>query len=172
MATIGEARRSAGIVRDAGGRIVGGSRLQKIGFLLEAAGLGEGFRFTYNRFGPFSKDLEDATRTAAVLGLVRETKQPATWGGVYSTFSTDLPQSPDISDARRQLAQEGARAGAVELYLAATAVYLAQEGVQDAWAETARHKPDEAGAGRLDRAKSLYDRLRQVPTPRALPQLV
>jgi uncharacterized protein len=172
MATVNEATRSAHIVRDAGGRIVGRTRLQKIGFLLEAAGLGEGFTFTYKHYGPYSENLADAARTAGLLGLLQETEQPATWGGVYSTFSTDMPQSSDVSAARRQFAQEGARAGAVELELAATALFLAQEGVQDAWAETARRKPDKAREGRLERAKTLYERLRQVPTPRALPQLV
>jgi uncharacterized protein len=171
MATISEAQRAASIVRDAGGRIIGRTRLQKVGFLLEAAGLGEGFNFKYRYYGPYSDELAAASQTATVLGLLTETEQPATWGGLYSTFFTDLPQTSTIPDARKTLAQEGARADAVELELAATALFLAQQGVQDAWAETARRKPDKTEAGRLDRAKRLYERLRQVKTPRALPQI-
>ena len=36
--------KAAAIVRDAGGRIVGRTKLQKIAYLLELSGLGEGFR--------------------------------------------------------------------------------------------------------------------------------
>ena len=171
MATITEAQRAAGIVRDAGGCIVGRTRLQKIGFLLETTGLGEGFAFGYKHYGPYSEDLTAASRTAVVLGLIQEMEQPASWGGLYSTFSTDLPQRSDVLEARRQIAQEAARADAVELELAATALFLAQEGVSNPWTETARRKPEKAALGRLEQAKVLYGRLRQVQTPRALPSL-
>ena len=46
----------ADIVRDAGGKIVGRTRLQKIGYLLELSGLGEGFSFDYRHYGPFSEE--------------------------------------------------------------------------------------------------------------------
>ena len=37
----------AEIIRAAGGEIVGRTRLQKVAYLLELAGLGHGFRFEY-----------------------------------------------------------------------------------------------------------------------------
>ena len=43
MAGLNDAHRAAEIVRDAGGHIVGRTRLQKIAYILEAAGLGGGF---------------------------------------------------------------------------------------------------------------------------------
>ena len=62
-------------------------------------------------------------------------------------------------------------ADAVELELAATALFLAKEGFPDPWTETARRKPEKADAGRLAKAKQLYDRLRAIQTPHPLPAL-
>src|SRR5215831_5394587 len=101
MATLDDARQAAAIVRDAGGRIVGRTRLQKIGFVLEAAGVGDGFPYRYKHYGPYSDELTSASRTAAVVGLINETEHAASWGGSYSTFATDLP--PDLETARARL---------------------------------------------------------------------
>jgi hypothetical protein len=62
-------------------------------------------------------------------------------------------------------------ADAVELELAATAAFLAHERVPEPWAERARRKPEKAESGRLERAKQLYSRLQQIPTPRPLPAI-
>lgn len=173
MATVEEARRAAAIVRDAGGRVVGRTRLQKMAFILEASGLGSGFPFIYKHYGPYSEELSSASRTAAILGLMNETESPASWGGTFSTFEARLPLDPNVPNARRRVAQETVNADAIELELAATALYLslARMGMSDVWAETARRKPDKAAGGRLDRARALYERIQQIQTPRALPQL-
>ena len=80
MATVEEARLVAAIVRDAGGRVVGRTRLQKMAFILEASGLGSGFPFIYKHYGPYSEELSNASRTAAILGILKETESPASWG--------------------------------------------------------------------------------------------
>jgi uncharacterized protein YwgA len=171
MAGLSEARRAAEIVRDAGGHIVGRTRLQKIAYFLEVAGLGAGFPFRYKHFGPYSEQLADAAQTARIVGMLREQEMPTTWGGLYSTYHSLLPQDFPVPEARRRLAQELAKADAVELELAATALYLAFERFQDPWGETARRKPDKADGGRLQRAHQLYQSLRIVPTPRSLPPI-
>jgi uncharacterized protein len=171
MATIEDARSAAAIVRDAGGRIVGRTRLQKIAFILEAAGLGCGFRFQYKHYGPYSEELTNASHTARVLGFITEAQQPATWGGTFSTFEASLPLDPNVAESRRRISRETAAADAVELELAATALFLAREGFPRAWDETARRKPDKAASGRLDRARILYERIRQIETPHPLPQV-
>ena len=51
-----ETEKAADIVRAAGGRVVGRTRLQKIGYLLELAGLGEGFPYAYRYYGPYSEE--------------------------------------------------------------------------------------------------------------------
>src|SRR5258708_12172064 len=94
MATVEEARRVAAIIRDAGGRVVGRTRLQKMAFILEASGLGSGFPFIYKHYGPYSEELSSASRTGAILGLLNETEAPASWGGSFSTFQVTFSPSP------------------------------------------------------------------------------
>jgi uncharacterized protein YwgA len=166
------AQKAAAIVRDAGGQIVGRTRLQKIAFILEAAGLGVGFPFRYKHYGPYSEQLTAASQWARMLGLMSESETVAAWGGVYSTFSTQMPLDPTTHPARHRIAQQMVNADAVELELAATALFLSSyEKVPDPWGETAHRKPDKAAHGRLDKARLLYQQLREIPTPHPLPQI-
>lgn len=167
------AMKTAAIVRDAGGRIVGRTRLQKIAYLLSIAGLEDGLTFAYKHYGPYSEELATASRDADLLGLLKETEQQASWGGTYSTYAV-LAAEPavNIHPARRRLAAEAAAADAVELELAATAAFLAREKYPDPWVETARRKPEKAEGGRIDRAKTLYRKLSAIETPVPLPAIV
>jgi uncharacterized protein len=169
MAGLSEAQRAAEIVRDAGGEIVGRTRLQKIAYILEAAGLGSGFPFRYKHYGPYSDLLADAAQTARIVGLLQEQEVVANWGGLYSTYYSRIPEDVRVNESRRLLAKELVNVDAVELELAATALFLAYERCPDPWGETARRKPDKADAGRLQRAQQLYRGLRRIPTPRPLP---
>lgn len=172
MASLNEARSAAEIVRDAGGHIVGRTRLQKIAYILEAAGLGAGFPFRYKHYGPYSEQLAGAAQTARIVGLLYEEETTATWGGLYSTYHSRLPQDFGVAEARRRLAQQLVNADAVELELAATALFLANERFPDPWRETARRKPDKAEGGRLEGACRLYYNLRNIPTPNPLPSIL
>jgi uncharacterized protein len=171
MADLDHAYRAAAIVRDAGSSIVGRTKLQKIAYFLEVAGLGAGFHFRYKHYGPYSEQLASAARHASALKLITEQESVANWGGLYSTFHSHIPADPVVNPARVRMAKEMVNADAVELELAATALFLASEGLSDPWAETVRRKPDKADAGRLDKAKKLYQRLRAVETPHPLPAL-
>jgi uncharacterized protein len=102
---------------------------------------------------------------------MHEHETVANWGGLYSTYYTELPNDANTPEARKRIAQQMVNADAVELELAATALFLAYERVPDPWGETARRKPDKAGAGRIERARQLYQQLRQIPTPRPLPAI-
>jgi uncharacterized protein YwgA len=164
-----DGQKIAYIVRDAGGQIVGRTKLQKLCFLLEAAGLGEGFSFEYRQYGPYSEEVAGAAYIASVIGVVLETEQQANWGGRYSVFTTNLAEDSSVPDCRRELARLAASADSVQLELAATALFLALEGISDAWAETARRKPEKA-EGRLDRAKELYGRFKKIKTPNSFPE--
>jgi uncharacterized protein YwgA len=164
------ALKAAGIVRDAGGRVVGRTRLQKVAYLLSVVGLEDGFLFSYKHYGPYSEDLATAAHDANLLGLLIESEQQASWGGTYSIYTVD--ERPSSSSARRRLAEEAAKADAIELELAATAVLLAKEGHSDPWIETARRKPEKAENGRIDRARVLYRQLSTIETPIALPAIV
>lgn len=165
------ALKAAGIVRDAGGRIVGRTRFQKITYLLIVTGLEDGLPFAYKHYGPYSEDLAIAARDADLLGLLKETEQQAAWGGIYSTYVVDELADPAVPPARRRLATEAAAADAIELELAATAVLLAKEGHRDPWGETARRKPEKAESGRIEKAKVLYRKLSAIETPEPLPEI-
>ncbi|MFZ5892792.1 MAG: hypothetical protein ACOY0T_17160 [Myxococcota bacterium] len=159
----------AQIIASAGGKVVGRTRLQKLAYLLELSGLGEGFQFSYRHYGPFSEGLATAARDAMLLGLIVEEEQPASWGGSYSIYTTSLvPERPDWSG----LARVASGADPVELELAATAAFLAlEEQVADPWQETARRKPEKAEGERLSRARELYRKLSELETPRRLPNI-
>lgn len=159
------------IVRAAGGSVVGRTKLQKVAYLLELAGLGEGFRFAYRHYGPFSEALANSIRIASAFGMVDETERQASWGGTYSVYTVKDAQS--VSDLRSEFASAAAGIDSVELELAATAAYLSSvEGFSDPWVETARRKPEKAGGGRLARAKDAYRKLLAMKTPKQLPRIV
>lgn len=160
----------ANLVRDSGGRIIGRTRLQKIAYLLELTGLGDGFSFEYRHYGPFSSDLADAARKAALLDLIDEAEHQASWGGFYSVFSNDRPADDGIPPARVKLARVAANADPIELELAATAAFLASES-KSPWEETAERKPEKASEERLVKARALYQTLRGIETPVPLPEI-
>lgn len=169
MVTIKEAREVAALIRDAGGEIVGGMRVQRIAYVLETAGLGSGFYFGHKPSGPYSESLRDAMRRARVARLIREVERPTDWGGFYSTFSTDMPEDPEVNPTRRALVREMNSAGIVELVLAAAALFFHLEKIPDPWAITERRKPAESEEGRLEGAKVLYRRIR-MKAPELLPE--
>lgn len=171
MVGIDDAHAAAAIVRDAGGRIVGRTRLQKIGFFLEAAGLGYGFPFQYKHYGPYSEQLALGTQHAAALRLISEDEALSSWGGTYSIFISNVAHDAQVNSGRIRLAHELASADAIELELAATALLLRQDGFADPWSETERRKPEKAADGRLERAKQLYRHVREIKTPEPLPVL-
>lgn len=165
-------QKAAEIVRDAGGEIVGRTRLQKVAFLLELAGFGEGFPFEYRHYGPYSEDLADSIQAARVFDLVEEREMPASWGGMYSIFKATDQAGPRAMDDRSRFAEAAASIDSIELELAATAAFLsAVERSPDPWGQTARRKPEKAEGGRLERAKAAYQLLRSLPTPQPLPDL-
>jgi hypothetical protein len=159
----------AQVVRDAGGEIVGRTKLQKTIYLLELARFVSRFRFGYKHYGPFSEDLAEAADLAAAFGLISERLCPASWGGTYSVYTAPAGEL-SAQPSRVRLTRAAAQSDAVLLELAATAAYLAQECRSDPWAETARRKPDKAADGRLAEAKGLYQELR-AQSDNALPNI-
>lgn len=164
---------AAEIVRDAGGQIVGRTKLQKVAYFLEVVGLGDGFHFRYLHFGPYSDDLADAIEMAEAFDLVTEEERRATWGGHYSIFTATAQAGERDHGQRARFAEAASRMDSIELELAATAAYLRiVEEHDDPWAETARLKPDKAENGRLDKAKTAYRALTRLEVPNPLPAIV
>ncbi|MGE3874389.1 MAG: hypothetical protein AB7F74_15690 [Parvibaculaceae bacterium] len=163
--------KAANIIRDCGGRVVGRTRLQKIAYLLELAGVGEGFHFEYRHYGPYSEDLTSATQLGELFETLQTEERRASWGGAYSVYTANRTDDEVSIPARKSLARIAVDADPIELELAATAAFLQSEGVQSAWEETKRRKPEKASSGRIARAKELYAKLQDIETPRRLPKV-
>ncbi|MCW0198638.1 hypothetical protein [Sphingopyxis sp.] len=159
---------AAQIVADAGGTVVGRTKLQKLAFILKSFELDDVFEFEYKHYGPYSDELSTAVKYAEVLGALSEEVKTANWGGRYSIFTT-TPSDIDKTSVRAKILEIGNRADPVDLELAATAILLAQEGFDDPWSETASRKPEKAAGGRLDRARVLLDRFKELDTEKKLP---
>lgn len=164
-----ELAKVAAIVRDAGGRVVGRTRLQKMAYLLELAGLGEGFSFEYRHYGPYSEELAASARFENLVGFLKEKEMSTSWGGFYSVFTVAASDNCIIANARVSIARIAAAADPVELELAATAAFLASKGERQPWKETKVRKPEKASDERIERAKVLYKQLSGIDTPVALP---
>ncbi|MBK8909457.1 MAG: hypothetical protein IPM60_16755 [Rhodospirillales bacterium] len=165
--------KAAEIVRDAGGEIIGRTKLQKVAYLLELAGFGDGFDFEYRHYGPYSEDLANAIRMADAFGLVTEVERVANWGGVYSIYKASDAAGARTNGPRATFCKSAATIAPIELELAATAAYLsAVEGYNDPWEETARRKPEKVGGGRIEGAKEAYRQLVALETAKPLPMIV
>lgn len=163
------AARVANVVRVAGGTVVGRTKLQKMVYLLVQAGFESAVPYSYKHYGPYSDAVAAAARDAHLLGFMSEREEMASWGGRYSVYSSNNAQGVDLDDPKVRFAALIAAADAVELELAATALFLKLDGVNDAWMETQRRKPEKSDAGRLEKAKSLYANLSSLQTPNPLP---
>ena len=166
--------KAAALVRDAGGKLVGRTRLQKVAYLTQLAGFAGDFPFEYRHYGPYSEELAEAMEIAVGLDFVEEDERVSASGALYSIYRAD---PADAEDDRSRFIKTAASISAIELELAATAAYLyVEEGCRgddgrDAWSTTKRQKPSKAAEGRLGKAKVAYKKLRRIPTPRELPPI-
>lgn len=161
----------AKIIAEAGGILIGNTRLQKAVYLLQATGVGADFKFSYYLHGPYSDGVSTAANDAVALGLLQRQEKRTSWGGRYFVYTGETENSPD---ARRSgLLKEIARADTVSVELAVTALYLAIEHEsKDPWSDVTELKSDLASAENIAKAKDLYTRLAAVQgLPKPLPRL-
>ena len=157
------------IVRDAGGEIIGRTRLQKIAYLLEVVGLGDGFEFIYKHYGPFSEEVADSAMMGVLMGHIKEVERHAAWGGIYSIYSVNVQPDSRVSPSRRELACRAKDSDAIALELAATAVFLSRANYDDPWFETVIRKPEKSESGRLKQAMELLSELKRISVPIPFP---
>jgi len=167
----GDIKELVRIVSAADNELIGKARLQKTVFLLELAGLGSGYEFSYRHYGPFSEELASAADDAVLFLDFKEQQEPSGWGGTYSVFTSETRYDWDEEDPYRQLVSIAKHASPIALELAATAAYLANEGDPDPWGETERRKPRKATRDKLEQARTLYGRFKQLQLPRNLPDI-
>lgn len=159
------------IVAEAGGELVGRTKLHKTAYLIQIMGLGaKDFQFQYKHYGPYSENLAFATEMAQLFGNLREEKRKSSWGGTYSIFQADRDCASDSSPVRLEVVSAASNASSVDLELAATAAYLARENFEDPWGETTKRKPDKAAS--IQSAKRLYRKLLGLDVPTPLPDIV
>ncbi|SDH06270.1 hypothetical protein [Roseospirillum parvum] len=164
--------KAVAIVRCAGGRLVGRTRLQKTAYLMELAGYGEGFDFEYRHYGPYSEDLSQAMELAEAFEMVKEEEKPTEWGGWYSIYTVEGETETETETGKTKFVRTVSQYNAIELELAATAAYLKkEEGIADPWEETRRRKPEKATPERLQGAKRIYQEIRRLPAPVPLPEI-
>ena len=165
---------AARLVDEAGGQLVGRTRLQKVACLATLAGFLDAFQFEYRHYGPFSDTLAGAMEIASGLQFVEEKEEKAEWGGWYSIYRKTAKTPPGTDSDRRRFISRAADIGPILLELAATAAFLnVTEGFEgaSAWEETARRKPEKAEGGRLEAAQRAYRQLLDLPMPRSLPAI-
>ena len=164
---------AARLVREAGGQLVGRTKLQKVAYLMQLAGFAKVFPFSYRHYGPFSEELANGMEIARAVGLIAEEELRANWGGRYSIYHVTEQTPPVVDPAKAHFISEAAKIDAIELELAATAAFLySEEGeTTDPWAATAVLKPDKATDARLASARKAYQTLRKVGSPVALPNI-
>ena len=147
-----------------GGELVGRTRLQKRTYLLHRCGGDFGLNFVYHHYGPYSFDLVDGLTDARAEGLIEIEETPGRYGVPYAIFrlkqSSGEPErlgSLPVSDARRLLGILHREASDIVLEIAATIVFLRDEGgyEEQAIEETKVRKPLKATEQRLSRARSL-----------------
>ena len=167
--------KAAALVKDAGGRLVGRTRLQKVAYLTKLAGFADDFTFEYRHYGPYSEELAEAMEIAVGLKIIQEGKRVSASGARYSIYCTDAGAGADV---RARFIRTAAGTSAIELELAATAAYLyVEEGCcggdeRDAWAITEKRKPGKAANGRLEGAKVAYKKLFDIAPAETLPPIV
>ncbi|MGI4830006.1 MAG: hypothetical protein ACRYFU_17680 [Janthinobacterium lividum] len=166
---VGAADKVVDVLREAGGRVVGRTRLQKMFYLLDASGYLGDFSFEYRHYGPYSEELTRAISVGTLQGTVREQELPASWGGTYSIFTVEGSYVASTDPTRKELLGIANEANPIDLELAATAIFLARSGEKNPWSETQRRKPEKAT--RLLEAKELLAKLSRLDVPNRLPAL-
>ncbi len=111
--------------------IQGRKRLQKVVFMLQCAGCRLGCRYTFQHFGPYSRDVADACDELVAAGLVDEQRVETAGGGVSYAYALKpearrfLAQGPDAAMQRfRELGSELIRADPWQLELGSTILFF------------------------------------------------
>jgi uncharacterized protein len=163
----------AAVVEAAGGQLIGRVRLEKMVYLLDRLGLNSGFEFDYHHYGPFSRDLENATADAKAFSKIEEElDRRHSDGATYSKFKLNPGVEPNpeaygklSADRVRELAKLFAKTNVTVLELAATVDWLYRfEHCRDWKAEIRKRKGLKVQGRRLDKALELLEKLGLAPS--------
>jgi uncharacterized protein YwgA len=162
----------AAVVAAAGGELIGRVRLQKMVYLLDRLGLESGFGYEYHHYGPYSRDLDNATADAKAFDLIEERyEHRQSDGAMYSIFRL-APNASDHNEAygalgrkrASELARLFARTNVTVLELAATIDWLWREEKCADWrSEVTKRKGVKVRHGRLEHAVDLLSDIGLAP---------
>ena len=153
------------LIRLNDGKVVGKTRLQKIVYLLEMAGVGhKDIDFDYHNYGPFSSELAFAADDAESLGYIKTKEHQGHHAVPYTVFrSTEHAPAFDESELTEERADALTlmnECSALVLEIAATAVYLKNNGYDKTyWDEVKRRKPLKTTEKRKLAAERLIENL-------------
>ncbi len=161
----------AAILAAAGGSLTGRVRLQKAVYLLDQLGFGSGLSFDYHHYGPYSRDLDNATADAKAFGLIEERfEQRQSDGATFSIFSLKGEPKEDAYGALgakkvRELTRLFAETNVTVLELAATIHWLCRVEKSPDWrSEITKRKGVKVQGGRLEKAIDLLSQLKLSPS--------
>lgn len=114
-----------------GHTIKGKKRLQKLGMLMQCAGLDLDTEFTLHHYGPFSSELADAADELMLLGTIDGRHEQVGPFGLFQTVYR-LPESsrqqPQLPQREKHILLELDRFTTAELEMASTIAYFLKEG--------------------------------------------
>ena len=159
------------VVDAAGSTLTSRVRLQKSVYLLDQLGLDSGFDYEYYHYGPYSRELDNATADAKAVGQLKEDYvHRQSDGAMYSIFSVKGQSKPealghlDPATARR-LMDTFVKTNVTVLEIAATVDWLWRfERRKDWQTEVIRRKGVKARPERLAKAIELLEKL-DLPPP-------
>jgi uncharacterized protein YwgA len=147
------------------GEMAGKTRLQKSFFLLDRMGMGSGVDFDYYNFGPFSVEVAMAADDAVADKRLLVDERPGYYAVPYAFYSTNEPHPKRLGKLTAREAKDKLdimkEYSALELEVAATIVYLRDDGYADEAAirETKLRKPVKATDRRVARSLQLIHSL-------------
>jgi uncharacterized protein YwgA len=164
----------AAVIAAAGGELIGRVRLQKAVYLMDRLGLDSGFSYDYHHYGPFSRDLDNATVDATAFDLVEEKiERRQSDGAAYSVFKLKGHSKPEAyrklgKEKAEELARLFAATNVTVLELAATIDWLwRSEKFKDWRSEITKRKGIKVQSGRLEQAIALLAKM-GLPAPESV----
>jgi len=164
----------AAVIAAAGGELIGRVRLQKAVYLMDRLGLDSGFSFDYHHYGPFSRDLDNATVDATAFDLVEEKiERRQSDGAAYSVFKLKGHSKPEAygklgKEKAAELARLFAATNVTVLELAATIDWLWRSEKFNDWrSEITNRKGIKVQGGRLEQAIALLAKV-GLPAPESV----
>jgi len=158
------------VIDAAGGKLTGRVRLQKTVYLLDQLGMNSGFSFDYHHYGPYSRELDNATADAKAFKLIVETfHQRQIDGASFSMFQLNgTAKSGQFgklgAKKAKELVAQLADASVTVLELAATIDWLWRyEKIADWQTEIRKRKGVKVQNGRLEKAVELLTALSLAP---------